>query len=917
MNHFRITALSIAGAMIGLLCAMTAGAQSITTGEVLGRVVDETGAPIEGAIVTVRSEAVARSVFDRSDSSGRYRIANLHPGNFKVAATAEKYVGPTVSVNVRVGSSMKVDLQMVSVGAFSSELTVTASAPPVESVTSQVNKYVSLDEIQNLPLQNRQFLDVLQIVPGVTSGVPTGTYEDRGPRNSFSIHGARSNQNDFLLDGASNNDKSDLNYEDIASVQIFGGPRSGIAGRAGQTFQVGTALQMYNIDAIQEVQVSTSMFSAEFGSGGSGGVINVITRSGADELIGSITVQNQQDAWIEGSEAQNVDRLIGGFAIGGPIRQGSTHYFASYERDEHELGYDFSAPSYYVPDYLDGTDLTANSTSRNRLTAKLDHRLSETHTLAFTGNYLDETADVLQTIFRQRSIDDAVPEFYENGSTGLILRDLALLGADRYLESVANATFSDRNFDSGNDNPREIFSFYQPSYHSYTIGTNSPDTNNDISTFGLTEKYSWAGANRSYKAGVGVDYFNQESQQVEYISYYHRPERNQTGYLRIPETDISTSVTDLFGFVQTDWFLSARTTVNAGLRVGRDDVVGDTTFEPRVGVAFDPTGTGRQVFRAGIGLYHDRTNLIGQTGALRPVTVTGNVIDGQLVPGGLPSGTIVDPNLRLPTIYKGVIGYQRQFGTATTAGVTVFANLSRDLFYTDRINRPDRNGDRPDPTRGTLTYYSNYGESDVYDVELEVRRRLGRSSMVQASYTWQHARGNSAFDFISGNDPINRGTQYGEQMATYEVWGPLSTQLEHNVKLSGVFHLPLDFQFSTFMNWHSGRPYYWYTTWYEMPAFYPHFEFHGGGYNSQTLDDFFNADVRIAKQFDVRGNSFLVFFDAFNVTDKENVLSRNQLYAYNYGSPIGEEGTVYYARYDEPTFFGPRRSAQLGLRFSF
>jgi outer membrane receptor for ferrienterochelin and colicin len=908
--------------IVALAIATTAFAQHTTTGAVFGKVTEPDGKTLPGVTVTLKSPLLVSPLVTASDNNGGYRFGDIVPGAYTLSADLSGFVPIQMEqVTVRVGSTLRVDIQMGLAGTVREQVMVTAAAPQVESVKSQINKYISFNEVQNLPLQNRNFLDVLRTVPGVSTGVPTGTYADRGPRNSFNIHGARSNQNDFLLDGAANNDKSDLNYEDIASTQILGGPTSSSgAGRAGQTFQVGTALQTYNLDAIQEVQVSTSMMSAEFGSGGSGGVVNVITRSGTNLLAGSATVQTQRDAWVKGSEKQSISRGIGAFSLGGPIVKERTFYFGSYERDDQKLGFDFSQPNYIVPDYLrnPNSDLTNNRTLRDRFTLKLSQIFKPSHTLAFTTNFINERADVLNTIFRDRQLSDAVPESYKNNSLGLIVRDLAVMGGNQNmtLESVLNATQTDRNFDSSNDNPREIFNYYTPEYHSYTIGTNSPDNNNTIDTFGWSEKLAYATDRTFSKVGVAVDYFKQRSRQVPYLSLYEYPEFGETSYLSYAATDLAVSVTDVSAFGQTDWFVDRKTTLNLGLRLSHDSLVGDTTIEPRIGVAYDPQGDGRQVIRAGVGLYHDRSNVIGVTGALRPPVDFGSVVDGVYIPDGPPSEVVVDPNLKLPSVIKAVLGYQRQFGANTTAGITLFANWNRDLFFTDYQNRADANGTRPDPSRGGIEFYSNFGKSNVYDAELEFRHTFSGGSMVQASYTYEYSRGNSSFDYLSGNDDLNRGTYEAGQPHTYQVWGPLNFDTQHTVKASGVFNLPLGFQLSSFVQWNTGRPYFWYTTWYELPSYASHFAFYGGDYNSKRLDDQFNMDVRLAWGTKIKGTNLLFFLDGFNVTDQKKVVQRLGLYAYNYGAPIGEPGTTYYTSWKRP-YYGARRSAQLGVKFSF
>jgi len=909
--------------LAALAIATPSSAQYTTSGALFGTVAGTDGKPLRGVAVTLTSPQLANPLATTSDVNGAYRFGDIVPGAYTLSASLSGFVATEMEqVVVRVGSALRLDIQMGQAKGVKEAVSVTATAPQIESVKSQVNKYVSFQEIQNLPLQNRQFLDVLQTLPGVTGGVPSGAYISRGPANSVSIHGGRTNENDFLLDGASNNDKSDLNYDDIASVDVFAGPREDAAGLAGRTFQVGTALQTYSLDAVQEVQVSTSLMSAEFGSGGSGGVINVITRSGSDLVAGSATVQTQRDAWVKGS-TQTIRRNIGALALGGPIVKGKTFFFGTYERDDHKLGIDFSEPDYIVPDYLRNpkSNLIANHTVRDRFTFKLTQMFSPSNSLTFTTNYIDERADALSTIFRIRQFSDTVDGAYGNKSFGGVVRDLAVLGDGRMtLESVVNATGVTRDFTSSTGAPRTCTSIYdnQGNYIDfYCTGTNSPDTSNKISTLGWSEKLSYATDYAFSKFGVGLDYFKQQSKQAEYWDYSIDPQYGNQWAHQAGE-NISASVTDAYVFGQTDWFVNPKTTLNLGVRFGHDNLVKDNTFEPRMGIAYDPMGNGQQVLRFGFGIYHDRSNLIGATGALRaPYLYGGYDANGNIIP---PTGiyqTVVDPNIKLPTIYKFILGYQKQLGSHTTAGVTLFANLSRDLFYQQTLNRADANGDRPDPSKGDITYYGNYGKSDVYDLEFEFHHVFNNGSMVQASYTYEHAYGNSSFDFISGNNPINYAVYQAGQIQPQDVWGPLDASLKHNIKLSGVFMLPWGFQFSTAASWNSGGRYFWYTSWYELPSYYEHFDFYRGGYNSKNIGSYFDADVRVAKNFKLGGTNLLAFFDMFNVTDRMNVLDRNGLYAYNYGSPIGGPGTTYYRHFQQPEHYGPRRSAQLGVRFSF
>ena len=927
-----------------LLCAAPAAGQFGTTGQVLGHVTDSEGAAVSGATVILQSQEIDDPLTVTTDAEGFYNATDVRPATYQISVEAAGYAAPPVSLAVRVGSRQRLNFEMAAQAEVTEEITVVSERPPIETLDSRVNKYITFEEIQNLPLPNRNFLDVLNILPGVHPGPISGSLENKGPSNSFSVHGARLNQNLFLIDGVANNDLSDLNADDLASSEARAGPRASAGGGTrSQTFQVGTALTTFNMDAIQEVQVSTSMFSAEYGNA-SGGVINIVTRSGADQISASATVQRQtnglvQDGTIGAGDAakerepQEFIREQASVTLGGPIKRGTTHFFATYEFDDYELGYDFNLSTALVPTFLQGLGLTANSTRRDRLTGKLTHDFSDSNSLTLSSNWVDEGADVLASIFRA-SVDDLDPQDHANESLGMSLRHVAMVGSDMTLESVVGRTQADRSVESALAPLRQLrLGRYPDGGLEWNLkGNIGPDNESEIESLQWNERLSWLRGDHSLRAGVGVDRFSQRTQQPEFLilSYGFVPDFSvppATGFYFLP-TDLDVSVTNTHLFIQDDWFVNERWTFNLGGRYDRNNLVDDQSYEARLGAAVDTGGDGRSVFRFGAGIYHDRTNLVGHTGALRPVPYRAPIDPVTLVPdpfSGILNEAVVDPNLELPEILKWTVGYQRQIGERNTVGIHVIGSDSDGLFFEDRLNRQSvtRDGARPDPTRGQINFYTNSGSSEVLDIELEFQRRFRSGSSLRASYVKSDAKGNSVFDLISGNSVHNRHSALDEFAQPSLAYGPLNNERVHSIKVSGIGNLPWGLQLSGIANWSTGTPYtafFALCAWVETlnrcityPSIWPQ------DFNTLRLDNYFKADLSLGKVFTVRDRHKLkVFFDVFNVTERENVLEREGLLGYNNFAldPNDPRSVDTPDRFQRIRTRGSARSAQIGIRWS-
>jgi outer membrane receptor protein involved in Fe transport len=256
-NHTPFNYLT---AMIALVFALALAApvfgQQAATATIEGVVTDSQNAIIPGAKVTVKNVDTGLTREITTDDSGIYRIAALPPGTYHISAGGKGFAENKYgAVTLTVGQKLNLDLALrVNV---SEAVTITDVAPIVETTRTNVSASVGERAVRGLPVNGRNFLDFATLTPGVV----------RDPRGGdLSFGGQKGTLNSVQIDGVDNNN-------------LFFGQSLGRTGS-------GRAPYQFSQDAVQEFQVNTNSFSAEFGRA-AGGAINVVTKSGSNEFHGA------------------------------------------------------------------------------------------------------------------------------------------------------------------------------------------------------------------------------------------------------------------------------------------------------------------------------------------------------------------------------------------------------------------------------------------------------------------------------------------------------------------------------------------------------------------------------------------------------------------------------------------------------
>lgn len=347
----------IPGLCFGIVfCCLPVTAQ--TTSNIEGTVKDPQGAIVPGAEVKATSPSLTAERAAKSDENGFYRIAALPAGTYTVSVSRSGFANSTVqNVELSVNRTVDLDVQL-EVGGVTSQINITAETVLIDPTTAATGGTVTPRQIQDMPVNGRNYLDLMQLIPGAVINRQANVGSD----NSTPVLGERAGNNNFMIDGQPNKNTVD-----------------------------GGAAAEFNQETIAEFQVLTTGYKAEFGQA-SGAIVNVITRSGNNEYhgVGSLFVRN--DSFDSSNsldptqtQAPALHRYDYSLAGGGPIIKDKILFFGSGERIHENRKLNFTFPktgNAQVDQILRNFEIPFDNPSRIRDTRgffKLDEPVGRHH----------------------------------------------------------------------------------------------------------------------------------------------------------------------------------------------------------------------------------------------------------------------------------------------------------------------------------------------------------------------------------------------------------------------------------------------------------------------------------------------------------------------------------------------------------
>ncbi len=827
-----------------------------TSGNITGRVTDQQGGALPGVTVTATQATTGFTRTAVTDGEGVFRLAGVPIGTIDLKLEMSGFATlDRTGLILNVGQTLNLDMQL-QVASMSETVTVSGDTPLLETTSSSVGGVVDVNKIEQMPLNGRQFANLAMTVAGVAMGFHSDP--TKSTQQSPQIAGGNGRNVNYQIDGGDNNDDT-----------------------------VGGLLQLFPLEAIQEFNFVTQRYKAEYGRS-NGGVMNIVTRSGTNNFKGSFFTAFRDDALNARTKTQELSnvpkqdyrRYQYGGSFGGPIVQNRAHFFAAFERTQQDTFATVNTLGLFPSE--DGTYPTPYR--ENLFTVKGSVNLSATQFM--TVRYGRNTNTQVYGVTTR-----SVPENWgdsTNTFNSINVNHNWVLGGSKLNEFVFQYADFGNYILARTGAPQQTFA------NGVVIGynQNTPQTT-EQKKWQFRDDFSWSvsgmgGLGHAFKAGV--NYINEPTLYVTFNSgstdfAYTHLDNNTSGPISSVTRSKDGSAANLpmkqLGlYFQDDWRLTPRLTLNAGIRY---DLVtgfainqnGVTNFDklqaagqagtfngvvgfqewgpsskedynniqPRIGIAWDVFGNGRDLFRTGWGIYYDfgytNANILfpglsaqGGSGQIFVVTNTAGIKnpDGSFFTYGQPTSNIASqnqinpngpffssnvavPRVKQPFTQQFSVGWSHELNASTVIDADYVHVEGRDLGVRWPLNTITPAGTRRYASLGfspaNPTMNMSIGESKFDGFNIGVRRRMANNWQLNGWYQWSNARGLGGL----GLDELTTNLVQDATDPLDDVqWGPSArTDARHKVTISAVINLPWGIYASPVYRYRSALPLHiWY-----------------------------------------------------------------------------------------------------------
>jgi len=910
-----------------------------TTGSIAGRVTDSSGALLPGVTVEATSPALQGMRIGVSDITGLYRLPLLPPGSYTVAFTLSGFA-PKKNASVPVSLGKETTVDTVLSPSMTESITVGSFAPPIDTTSNTLGTNFNATQIETLPTQ-RDYASVAQVTPGVSTDA---IQSDDKQTPTISVYGSSGAENAFYIDGVNT---TNMEY--------------GVQGK------------QLNFEFIDAFEMKTGGYEAEYGRS-TGGIINVITKSGSNDFHGDVFGYDTSDSLqtnsktVVGGTSAGFTRKDYGADIGGFILKDRLWFFGAYDQVRNSQSNILS----------DGPDAGKSATSpshRNLGSAKVTYSFTPSST--FIGTFLqDPRVDT-------GAINDANHTLVGVSSTYLGRqdfggRDYALrydgLAGTKWIFAAQGARHKENNsvgpataagdaieyidarnnfFQTGGFGLIQQKAFDRKFYG----GSATRYAGNHQIKGGIEIEDQTADVIKRMSGGQQVDIFDNPNNPAKPIyshAYWTTPDATVAN-APISALNASPEHKNTTAYLQDRWTIKDLT-INAGVRWDRQRIIDASgvtqidlkkDYAPRLGLVWDPSGANHSKVYGSYGRYYEEIPMdlvirsfsyerqpriinYSPTSTVPDPNAEADADTKSAILGGFTEPA--DPNLKNQYLTETIVGAEREVMPNISVGVKgiyrSYGRVIEDFLCIDDgtycIGNPGegimkkifsldytRQFDAPKPKR---TYKG---------IQLDATKAFSNNWQAMASYVYSRLEGNydgeyAPFTNVGADPNISAAYDYyefftnGTDLTKITNNGPLSNDRRHQFKASGIYNTPWKLSIGVSAYWRSGTP----VTRYGYSSAYRRYEFFltSRGAEGRTPSNY-DADVHLGYPIAFGGSHLNILLDVFNLLNTQRAVLLDQRYDFQEGDSTLT--TPANPNYLKPIVRTPATSARLGVRWTF